>query len=71
MTDTSSTTGIAITPWARTIKGRPAIGGPVFDKIADPRPSLAPRAKPCGWQTCWGRCFGMRSTRSIAATETA
>jgi acyl dehydratase len=27
MTDTSSTTGIAITPWARTIKGRPAIGG--------------------------------------------
>ena len=27
MTDTSSTTGIAVTTWARTIKGRPAIGG--------------------------------------------
>ena len=27
MTDTSSTTGIAVTAWARTIKGRPAIGG--------------------------------------------
>jgi acyl dehydratase len=27
MTDTSSTTGIAIPSWARTIKGRPAIGG--------------------------------------------
>lgn len=27
MTDTSSTTGIAVTTWARTIKGRPVIGG--------------------------------------------
>ena len=27
MTDTSSTTGIAVTAWARTIKGRPTVGG--------------------------------------------